>query len=156
MSDGTDPTACGPVISRSENGGPISGLADKLTSGGFSPGEFAMPYEVDSLNGCCVYRGDDLELAYEMDDRALVLPPPGTAPCPAAGLRDARPWNGSSLSSVNRRVRAATARHARTARTPAGTGSWGLPVCRRHGHQWQVQLGLRIAVVADSVGMKHL
>lgn len=108
MSDSIDTIASGPVIARSERGGPISGLADKLTSGGFSPGEFAMPHDVASVNGCCAYRGDDLELAYEIDDRALVLPPPST------------------------------------------------PVCRRHGHQWQVQLGLRIAVVADSVGMKHL
>ncbi|MFC4504840.1 MULTISPECIES: hypothetical protein [Streptomyces] len=42
-----------------------------------------------------------------------------------------------------------------------GAGAWGeppvpVPVCRRRGPRWQVEIGLRTVLVKDSVGMRYL
>jgi hypothetical protein len=55
-----------------------------------------MAYEVDSPDGRCLYRGDDLELACEIHDqvpaaRLLLLSAP-------AGSRTAAPWKGPSYA----------------------------------------------------------
>jgi hypothetical protein len=59
-----------------------------------------MPYEVDSAEGECLYRGNDLELACEIHDRVpsaylMILPARTTAP-ESVPL----PWNGPACRAV--------------------------------------------------------
>jgi hypothetical protein len=62
-----------------------------------------MTYEVDSADGSCLYRGDDLGLACEIHDELATARPVVSARPPAVPRRTAdsgvrAPWKGPSLT----------------------------------------------------------
>jgi hypothetical protein len=77
-------------------------------------GTITMPYEVDTDDGRCLYRGEDLALACEIHDgvpaaRLVMLP------APAAPVRPARRTH-HLRSPGSRQLQAAQARSGRPAR----------------------------------------
>jgi hypothetical protein len=77
-----------------------------------------MPYEVDTADGRCLYRGEDLALACEIHDgvpaaRLVILPAP---PAPVGPAARQRRRTHALLRSVPRPLQAAPSGSGRSAR----------------------------------------
>ena len=61
-----------------------------------------MPYEVDTADGRCLYRGEDIELACEIHDQVptavLTVLRAGDAIAPTTARRTEAPWKGPSVT----------------------------------------------------------
>jgi hypothetical protein len=60
-----------------------------------------MPYELDTVDGSCLYRGNDLALACELHDqvptaRLFILTAVGSQPNSPPHYERRRPWKGPS------------------------------------------------------------
>jgi hypothetical protein len=103
-----------------------------------------MPYEVDTVDGRCLYRGDDIELACEIHDQVptavLVVLPSAHAAAPATDRRTGMPWKGPAVAehphpTAPRRGCHETGRRHRSALSARSGGASGDPDVSRPSYR---------------------